>query len=213
MKNLSLYLVVCCAFVVTFAAAANAQPSEAQIKKDISDAKTVSITFGKPGSKRWDSSYSKWIWTRDYSTKRKTEETGVFQISTGYAAYNANGASYTFWRVFPNSSRYEGIPNPTAAEIRALIDRCSVKEIFGGFHYGNVVGEIESFGPPAGPNFDWHTMNSVSFDLVGVYTQKTNGIGGTERGQRTFRIRLYRDTVKSEWKKFLTTSANTWKAL
>jgi hypothetical protein len=207
---LGLYSLV---FVIATAIVGVAQPSEAQIKKDISGERTISITFGKPGSRTWDTSSQKWIWTRDYTIKSKTEDPAVTHISTGYAAYNANGAAYTFWRVFPNSSRFEGIPNPTAQEIQALIDKFTVQEIFGSFNYGNVVGKIESFGPPADPKFDWHTMNSVSFDLVGVYTQKTNGIGGTERGQRTFRIRLYRDDRKSPWKKFLTTSSKDWKVL
>lgn len=201
------------AFVIVSTIVGNAQPSEAQIKKDMSGERTISITFGKPGSRTWDTSSQKWIWTRDYTQKLKTEDPSVTQIVTGYAAYNANGAAYTFWRTFPNSSRFEGIPNPTNQEIQALIDKFTVQEIFGSFNYGNIVGKIESFGPPADPKFDWHTMNSVSFDLVGVYTQKTNGIGGTERGQRTFRIRLYRDDRKSPWKKFLTTSSKDWKVL
>ena len=213
MKKLASFGLFSILLVIASAIAGYAQPSEAQIKKDMSGPRTVSITFGKPGSRTWDTSSQKWIWTRDYTTKLKSDDPKIFQIVTGYAAYNANGSSYTFWRTFPNSSRFEGIPNPTNQEIQALIDRFTVKEIFGSFNYDNVVGKIESFGPPADPKFDWHTMNSVSFDLVGVYTQKTNGIGGTERGQRTFRIRLYRDNVKSEWKKFLTTSSKEWKAL
>ena len=211
-KNLILGL-LCLLMLTGSAIVGIAQPSEAQIKKDMSGERTISITFGKPGSRTWDTSSQKWIWTRDYTTKLKTEDPKVTQIVTGYAAYNANGSSYTFWRTFPNSSRFEGIPNPTTEEIQALVEKFTVQEIFGSYNYGNVVGKIESFGPPSDPKFDWHTMNSVSFDLAGVYTQKTNGIGGTERGQRTFRIRLYRDDRKSPWKKFLTTSSKEWKTL
>ena len=44
------------------------------------------------------------------------------------------------------------------------------------------------------------TPNSVSFNVVAVYTFRTNDVGGKERGARTFNIRLYRDNTKSEWK-------------
>lgn len=196
------------------AVGALAQPSDAQVKKNVSGPDTVSVVLGKPGSKSWDSSFKKWVWTRDFTEKSKTSEPKVFQIITGYASYEVNGGRYTFWRVFTNSSRFEGIPNPSAEDVAALIEKFTVKEIFGATYYPNIVGKLESFGLPEDPKFEWHTMNSVSFDLVAVYTQKlTDAKGGTERGQRTFRIRLYRDNIKSPWQKFLTTSANTWKKL
>ena len=76
----------------------------------------------------------------------------------------------------------------------------------------NSVGKVESIGLANELNYEWHTPNSVLFNIVAVYTHKTNGIGGRERGARTFRIRLYRDTTKAEWTSVGTTDKD-WKIL
>lgn len=56
------------------------------------------------------------------------------------------------------------------------------------------------------PKFEWHTPNSVSFNVVAIYTERTNDIGGKERLARTLRIRLYRDNPKAEWRSLLSTT-------
>jgi len=46
----------------------------------------------------------------------------------------------------------------------------------------NSVGKVESIGLANELNYEWHTPNSVLFNIVAVYTHKTNSIGGHERG-------------------------------
>lgn len=188
-----------------------AQPTEAQIRKDISGPRTVSIQFGKPGTRSWSSTYTKYIWTRNFTAKLSTEEKGVFVIVTGYAAYDIFGSKFTFWRTFTTSNSYEGIPNPSAADVQALIKKFGLEKVMGGFHYRNRVGEVESIGLSDEPKFEWHTTKSVSFDVDAVYTEKTNAVGGTKRGKRTFRLRLYADVPKGEWKNMISSSPNQMK--
>lgn len=45
----------------------------------------------------------------------------------------------------------------------------------------------------------------MTFNVVAVYTERTNDIGGRERIARTLEIRLYRDNVKAAWKDLLST--------
>ncbi len=203
------------AIVALFIGVGNAvaQPTEAQIRKDISGPRTVSIEFGKPGTRSWSSTYTKYIWTRNFTAKLSTEEKGVFVIVTGYAAYDIFGSKFTFWRTFTTSNSYEGIPNPSASDVQALIKKFGLEKVMGGFHYRNRVGEVESIGLSDEPKFEWHTTKSVSFDVDAVYTEKTNAVGGTKRGKRTFRLRLYADVPKGEWKNMISSSPNQMKEL
>ena len=75
----------------------------------------------------------------------------------------------------------------------------------GQYHFLHVIGKVESIGLSKAPKFEWHTPNSVSFNIVTIYTERTNDIGGKERLARTFRIRLYRDAVKGDWKNLMST--------
>src|SRR5690606_39056774 len=94
--------------------AARAQPTDAQIKKDISGAKTVSVKLGRPGKREWSTTYKKYMWTRNFEAKVKTNDPEVFTIVGGYAAYDIVGGRYQYWRTFTSWNRYDGIPNPTA---------------------------------------------------------------------------------------------------
>ena len=189
-----------------------AQPSDAQLKKQLTAAKTVSVTLGKPGKIEWSKTYKKYVWTRSFTAKLKTDEPGIFLLVTGYASYDVMGGRYVYWRTFTSSNSYDGMPNPTAGDVQALIRKFGVKEFMRDYWYNLVVGKVESIGLSDEPKYEWHTPNSVSFNIVAVYTHKTNEIGGRERGARTFRIRLYRDTTKAEWKS-LNTTDKEWKIL
>jgi hypothetical protein len=188
-----------------FVNAASAQPSDAQIKKDLTGARTVSITLGKPGTIEWSKTYKKYVWTRSFTAKLKTEEPDVFVLVKGYASYDVMAGRYVFWKTFTTSNSYEGIPDPTAADVQALLREFGVEKFMGNYHFNHVIGRVESIGLAAEPKYTWHTPNSVSFNVVAVYTEKTNDIGGRQKVARTFEIRLYRDGVKAPWKNMIST--------
>jgi hypothetical protein len=180
-----------------------AQPSDAQVKKDLTGPKTVSVTLGKSGKIEWSSAYKKYVWTRSFTAKLKTETPDVFVIVKGYASYDVMGGRYVYWRSFTTSNSYEGIPDPTASDVQTLIDKFGVEKFMGNYYFNHIVGKLESIKLAYEPKFEWHTPNSVSFNVVAVYTERTNDIGGRERVARAFRIRLYRDSPKSEWKNMI----------
>ena len=78
----------------------------------------------------------------------------------------------------------------------------------GNYHFNHVIGKIESLGLAAEPKFEWHTPNFVSFNVNAIYLERTNDVGGREKVDRTFRIRLYRDSPKTEWKNLMSTPEN-----
>jgi hypothetical protein len=190
---------------IGFAHAVSAQPSDAQIKKDLTGAKTVSVALGKPGTIEWSKTYKKYVWTRSFTAKVKTDDPGIFVIVKGYASYDVMGGRYIFWKSFTTSNSYEGIPDPTAADVQALISKFGLEQFMGQYHFNHVIGKVESIGLGAEPKYVWHTPNSVSFNVVVVYTERTNDIGGRERIARRLEIRLYRDNVKAPWKNLLST--------
>ena len=186
-----------------FVQAVSAQPTDAQIKKDLTGPKTVSISLGQPGKIEWSKTYKKYVWTRSFSAKLKTDEPDIFVIVKGYASYDVMAGRYVYWKSFTTSNSYEGIPDPTAAEIQALIGKFGLEQFMGQYHFNHVAGKVESIGLATEPKFLWHTPNSVSFNVVAVYAEKTDDIGGRQKVARTFEIRLYRDSVKSPWKNLL----------
>ena len=208
MRNLSVLNHLAVLLVLLGAGLVNqvsAQPSDAQIKKDLTGAKTVSVVLGKPGTIEWSKTYKKYVWTRSFTAKVKTEEPGIFVIVKGYASYDVMAGSYVFWKSFTTSNSYEGIPDPTAADIQTLIGKFGAEQFMGNYYFNRVVGRVESIGLAAEPNYVWHTPNSVSFNVVAVYMERVNDIGGRERVARTFEIRLYRDALKAPWKSLIST--------
>ena len=200
------------ALALAFCISAFAQPSDTALRKQLTSPKTVSVTLGKPGKIEWSKTYKKYVWTRSFTAKLKTDEPSVFLLVTGYASYDVMGGRYVFWRTFTSGNSYAGLPNPTAADVQSLIRKFGVSEFMRDYWYNLVIGKVESIGLADEPNYEWHTPNSMSFNIVAVYTHKTNAIGGKERGARTFRIRLYRDNTKAEWKS-LNTTDKEWRLL
>ena len=190
---------------VGFLTEVSAQPTDAQTKKDLTGAKTVSVALGKPGKIEWSKTYKKYVWTRSFTAKLTTDEPGIFVIVKGYASYDVMAGRYVYWRSFTTSNSYEGIPDPTASDVQALITKFGAEQFIGNYDFNHVVGKIESIGLAAEPKFQWHTPNSVSFNIVAVYTKRTNDVGGRERIARTYEIRLYRDNVKAAWKNLIST--------
>lgn len=200
MKNIGLTLVTVFLFILGGAGQSAAQPADAQIKKDLTGAKTVSVTLGKAGTKEWSSSYKKFIWTRPFTARVKTDDPEIFVIVKGYAAYDIVGGQYRFWRSFVTSNNYEGLPDPTESDVRELLEKFGAEQFMGSGYYNRVIGRIESLKLAPEPNFQWHNPNSVSFRVVAVYTERLNDVGGKEKVARSFEIRLYRDNLKSAWK-------------
>lgn len=186
------------AFSVTNAAA---QPSDAKIRKDVMGPKTASLTLGGPGTVEWSSTYKKYVWSRNFVAKVKTDDPKVFVEVKGYASYDIVGGRYTFWRTFTSANSYSGMKNLSASDVQALIERFGTKGFMDASQYRQMIGDVDSIALSKDPNFEWHTANSVSFNVVAVYTRKGNGITApTEHGEEIFRVRLYRDDTKSEWK-------------
>ena len=86
-----------------------------------------------------------------------------------------------------------------------MIKRFGQQQFLGNYYFNHVIGKVESLGLSEEPKYEWHTPNSVSFNVTAIYTERTNDVGGRERVNRTLRIRLYRDNPKADWKNLMST--------
>lgn len=187
----------------------NAQPSAAQVKKDVTGPKTISVTIHGSGKRVWSKGYSKYVWDVPYSAKVKSEEPGVNILVEATASYDIVGGRFVYWRSFVGENTYEGLPNPTAADIAALIEKLGQKAIV---RYREIVGPVESIELSKTPNFEWHKLTSVSVDIIGTYTEKFSSTE-TKRVARLYRTRLYRDDKNSPWKSLIVTNEDEYTVL
>lgn len=210
-KNFFFNLMCATLFFVGFGAMHTfAQPSEAQIKKQLTSAKTVSVILGKTGGIEWSKTYKKYVWTRNFTAKLKTETPGEILVVTGYIAYDVIGKRFVYWRTFTSGNSYEGKNNPSVAEINQALETAQPED----FNYNNaVIGEYESMKIAVEPDWEWHTTDSVSFNVVAVFWLEGKGSYGSEawytppvgfkavdRVESVLRIRLYRDGAKLPWR-------------
>ena len=213
MKNKkSIFDILSLAFLVLVlnAGASFAQPTDAQLKKVLTSPRTVSVTLNGLGKIEWSSTYKKYVWSRYFTAKLRTDTAGEFLIVKGYASYDVMGGRYVFWRTFTSSNSYEGKKNVTASEINQALETAELRN----FNYnGAVIGEYETMKLAAAPDWEWHTLNSVSFNVVAVFRRDALGRYGNEayysppagfravdRVEAFLRIRLYRDGAKLPWR-------------
>ena len=189
---------------------AKAQPSDAQLKKVLTTPKTVSVTLNGRGTIEWSKTYKKYIWSRYFTRKSKTDTPGEIIVVKGYAAYDVMGGRYVFWREFASDSSYEGKKNPTLPEINQALATENISEFTYAKEY---VGEFESFRIAPEPDWEWHTANSVSFNVVAVYRvvntggrdasgelyKPTSGSAAIDRVESWMRLRLYRKDAQTGW--------------
>lgn len=180
-----------------------AQPSAAQVKKDVSGPKTISVTVEGTGKRVWSKGYSKYVWDVPYSAKVRSEEPGVNILVEATASYDIVGGRFVYWRSFVGSNVFEGIPNPTDAEVALLLQQFGPQKVMMGDFY-NAVGGIETIRLAPKPRFEWHTLNSVSFTVFVTFKEKVD-YTTTRRVSKPYRARLYRDGKSMPWKNILGT--------
>lgn len=212
-KQSAIYALTITVLIIAFSiVSAFAQPTDAQIKKSISGPKTASVTLEGAGTREWSSTYQKYMWTRNFTAKVKTDKPGEFIIVKGYAAYDIVGGRFIFWRTFITSNSYEGKNNPTVSEINEVLKTMDAREFD---RTNSIIGEFESFKISDDPMWEWHSPTSVSFNAIGIFNVVYRGgsysgetiqlpsAGQTivDRVEAVWRIRLYRADEKSPWNK------------
>ncbi len=181
-----------------------AQPTDAQIIKDISGPGTISITLTKKnGHKQWNSDYGVWEYVRGVkeALREYPQKKGVTLKVVGDAVYQLYGSQYKYWKFRVISNEYLGMGTPSSKELMRLL-RSDMEKFVSNYWYNLIVGDIKALYFPDDPHFIWHTTNSVSFNVIAEYRALVNNTD-TEYIVQTFEVRLYRDGEDKPWKNFL----------
>jgi hypothetical protein len=184
-----------------------AQPTDAEIKKQITNAGTKSIKFTKTtGTRQWNSDIGNWEWVRGVEIIRKSDYPGIDLLVVGDVVYQYTGAGkYSYWKFRTISNQYFGIPNPSAADINTLLSQDWAK--FYGYYFQKITKLYYEPVLADEPAWTWHTPNSVEFkmklkfDHIISYTE-------VETIETIWNVRLYRDDPKAAWKNFLASRSN-----
>jgi hypothetical protein len=180
---------------------AAAQPSNAQVKADAigNGSGVISFSFSKnTGTRQWNRSAGNWEYVRGVIVKRKSEYPGINLLVYEDVVYQYTGAGgYSFWKVRVLSNEYEGIPNPTAAEINKFIS--SDWEKFYGYYYEVITKLWYSPKLEDDPKWTWHSPNSVEFRMKLKFDHIIRA-KGIETVETVWLVRFYRDDPKAPWK-------------
>ena len=194
-------------FLIIFAANAFAQrpPTEAQIKKDLMNPGVVQIIMRGKGS------FEKFVenravvneYYRSVTVRRKTDKPGITVDVLGDVVYRLIGGRWVYRKMRLAGNTYGGIANPTLSELNKLVETLKPNDVDN--LWQDFIGEIESIKISPFPRWEWHTPNSVSFNVIMIHSQIVHsGVSWenvfVDRVERIQRWRIYRDSEKEPWK-------------
>ncbi|MBE2247751.1 MAG: hypothetical protein IAE67_10885 [Candidatus Competibacteraceae bacterium] len=167
-----------------------AQPTDSQVKQRLINEGAIEVRFTSDKGTVHTSLNEKW-YIRAAESKWKTTEPGIYRWERSDYRYNYQGGNWVYNRAYLASNWFDGIPNPTEAEIFTLINN-NLREFLGNEYYSGV-GNLPVVSLCADPKWEWHSMNQVSFNVeyeVSTFTGYTE----LTKEKVVRRLRLYRDT-------------------
>lgn len=196
-------------FVITlsmfFSVYLYAQPSDAtmlaKIKSDTKNLISANLEGKGIAEKEYENNAWQYYYRKSYRTKAKTQHAGISYNYYGGIQYIKNGGSYVFDRFLIGDGYYEGVPNPDKAEIEKIL-KTDLKKFLNGYHYNKIVGDLSEISFPADPEWRWHTLKSVSFNMKVTYSEPIS-YTDVETAEHTYNVRLYSDEFKGPWKNFI----------
>jgi hypothetical protein len=180
-----------------------AQPSEATVKKDLTNENTIKIDFTKTtGTRQWNASTGNWEYVRGVKMLQKSFSYPAYKvIIEGDAVYqDMGGGKYSYWKFRTTNQYFEGIPNLTKEAVHTEISKDWQK--FYGADFKNIVKLINEPQLIETAQMIWHSPLSVSFQVE--YTAEIIAATYyTETRKAIKEVRLYRSDVDAPWEKWL----------
>ncbi len=166
-----------------------AQPSDEQIKQDLVAKGALAVKFfSEKGTVH--TTLTEKYYLRTVEAKWKTDYKGIFSWSRSDYRYDFKGGKWTFTRSYFSDSWYEGIPNPTNAEVLKLVED-NIETYFMGS--GERIGKHESIKVADKPQWTWESLKSASCKTEVVYTRKVDEIGNAEKIKEVRRVKMFKD--------------------
>jgi hypothetical protein len=177
------------------------QPTDAEIRKEITNDGTKSIKFTSTGTRQWNKDIGNWEWVRGVEVTRKSDYAGIDLLVVGDVVYQYTGVGkYNYWKFRTISNQYFGIPNPTSNEVIEIVSKDWQK--FYGYYFQKITKEHFKPALADDPQWIWHSPNSVEFKMKLKFDHIINNTD-IETVETIWNVRLYRDEPKTAWKKFI----------
>lgn len=178
----------------------HAQPSDAQVLKDISWSGVVKKEL-RPGTikKVWSDANKQYYWDRACVVWRNANiaeyPKALIEIG-GFARYSY--VTNTYQDFLTTYNTYTGIPAPGNDEIMAML-RANLRGVLGDYKFENAVGELRylRFPENSGPTWDSPTHLTVP---VEVEYERKEGPTWTVVYADRLRVHFYRDAINAPWK-------------
>ncbi|MBK8608555.1 MAG: hypothetical protein IPL84_00990 [Chitinophagaceae bacterium] len=203
MKQFLLFTCCMCLFAAAFA-----QPSDAVTRKDLTTPLTIDIKFTKStGTRQWNSGSGNWEYVRGVHIRLKSKDyPGLVVKVVGDAVYQyVGGTKYSYQKFRTGYNEWEGIPNPTLADIEKLIS--TDWKLFYGYYFDKIVTLHEGPAIDMEKNFTWTSPNNVFFFLK-IKADMLGPNYSLETVEQVYDVRLFRDNFKDPWKSFNSSSGS-----
>ena len=208
------------AMAATGRAHALTPPSEDDIRRDLAAPGVIEVVFRGRGTLERVEENGVFFdeYKRSVTVRRTGDRPGLVVEVIGDVVYRVVDGRFVFRRMRLAGNRLNGLPNPTVAEIDALLSRLTPLDIDRTAYL--MVGEIEKIRLADDPHWEWHSPRSVSFEVVETFTARWTGgaypgsyVEPTKPGEifldrveRIDRWRIYRDADDGPWLRLVATA-------
>jgi hypothetical protein len=177
---------------------ANAQPTDAQVLKDVVTDKTGLVdaycSKTQKASRYWHTVDKAWYWDREMTIKRKESIPGApnaVVVVTGIARYEAGTSPYSYVRFLVTTNEYEGLKGMSTSDLEKYL-KSNIRQVFQSRL--SSVTEVKSITANTNIPWIWHTPTSfavrfnIHYKQIWSVTEVSEKIGD-------FEIRFYKDTT------------------
>jgi hypothetical protein len=180
--------------------AAYAQPSDAQVLKDISWDGVIKKEL-RPGTikKVWSDANDQYYWDRACVVWRNANipEYPNAQIEIGgFARYSY--VTNTYQDFLTTYNTYTGIPAPNNEEIMGML-RGNLRGVLGEYKVNNIVGELHYLRFPENSGPTWDNPKHLTVPVEVEYERKEGPTWTVVYADR-LRVHFYRDAINAPWK-------------
>ncbi|MBL7953941.1 MAG: hypothetical protein JNJ91_02800 [Flavobacteriales bacterium] len=185
--------------------AAYAQPTDAQIIKDLTKPGLIKLVLDPgPTKKVWSSTYTQWFWERGYTSwyNANIPEYPNAQVEAGCTVRYHTGSPASYRESLVSYNEYHGIPTPSNEEIMAIVN--GNMQSFLGQRYYRIIGDLHYVRMKPGAKATWHNPNSFSIPFEISYDEATDYTTVTTINE-TVETRFYRDAITSPLKNNMVT--------
>ncbi|MGV3636523.1 MAG: hypothetical protein ACO1NQ_02640 [Flavobacteriales bacterium] len=180
--------------------AAQAQPSDAQVLKDISWPGVVRKEL-RPGTikKVWSDANSQYYWDRACVVWRNANipEYPNAQIEIGgFARYSYMTNTYQDFLTTYNT--YTGIPGPSKDEVMGML-RGNLRGTLGEYKFNSIVGELHYLRFPEDGGPIWDSPTHLTVPVETAYERKEGPTWTVVYTDRLL-VHFYRDAINAPWK-------------